>query len=113
MHELAICENIRSIIEEQAQLECFTRVIRVRVAVGPLSGVEPAALRFGFDVAMHGSVAAGAALEIVETAASAWCLACSGTVEVRRRYDGCPKCGSFELQILTGEELRIESLEVR
>lgn len=112
MHELSICESIRSIIEEQARTSSFTRVERVRLAVGPLSGVEAEALRFGFDVAMQDSIASGAVLEIMETEATAWCMICSNAVKIRQRYDGCPTCGSYQLQILTGEELRIESLEV-
>lgn len=112
MHEMAICESIRSMIEEQARSSSFTRVERVRLAVGPLSGVEVEALRFGFDVAMQGSIASNAVLDIIETEASAWCMICADTVKVRQRYDGCPTCGSYQLQILTGEELQIESLEV-
>ncbi len=112
MHEMSLCENIRDIIQEQANADGFTRVNRVWLEVGPLSCVEPAALRFGFDVVMRGSVAEGAALEIATPAAEARCLACGQSATVRHRYDPCPNCGAVEMQVIQGDELKISKLEV-
>lgn len=112
MHELSLCENIRAIIEEQARSQQFSRVERVALEVGAFSGVEVEALRFGFDVAMAGSVAENAVLDIVEQAGSAWCLPCAQTVAISQRYDACPHCGSHQLQVTGGEELKIRELEV-
>ncbi|TWB23759.1 hydrogenase-3 nickel incorporation protein HypA [Nitrospirillum amazonense] len=112
MHEMAICENIRVLIEEQARTQHFSRVERVCLEIGALSGVEVEALRFGFDVVMRGSVAADARLEIVETAGTAWCLPCAVAVTIGRRYDPCPRCGSHQIQVTGGEEMKIRELEV-
>lgn len=112
MHELAICESLRGLIEDQARLNRFSNVRRVTLEIGTLSGVEIESIRFGFDVAMRGSVAQFAQLDIVECAATAWCLPCGDAVIISRRYDPCPKCGSHQLQITAGEELRIRELEV-
>ncbi len=112
MHEMAICESIREAIEEQALKSAFTSVKRVTLEIGPLSGVEVEALRFGFDVAMRGSVAEEARLEIFEPTAAAWCLPCAQTVPIAARYDPCPRCGSHQLQVTAGEELRIMEMEV-
>ncbi len=112
MHEMAICESILGILKEQAAEQRFDTVKRVRLEIGPLSGVEIEALKFGFDVVTRGSLAESAALEIVETQASAWCMPCGETVTIRERFDACPKCGSHQLQVTAGEELRIKELEV-
>jgi hydrogenase nickel incorporation protein HypA/HybF len=112
MHEMAICESILSILEAEAKARDFTRVARVCLEIGPLAGVEVEALKFGFDVVMRHSLAEGAVLNIVEVAAEAWCLECAETVPVERRYDPCPRCGSHQLQLTRGEELRIKELEV-
>jgi hydrogenase nickel incorporation protein HypA/HybF len=90
----------------------FSRVERVFLEIGPLSGVEIEALKFGFDVVMRNSLADGAALQIVETQAEAWCLPCAQAVSIKERFDACPDCGSHQLQITRGEELRIKELEV-
>lgn len=112
MHEMAICESIRTTIEDQAGISGFSAVRRVTLEIGPLSGVELEALRFGFDVAMRGSIAQAAQLTIIECPAMAWCLPCGDTVPIAARYDPCPRCGSHQLQVTAGEELRIKELEV-
>ncbi len=112
MHEMAICESIRHTIEAQSKAHNFARVKRVCLEIGPLSGVEPEALRFGFDVVMRGSLVEGAHLEIISCTAEAWCMNCAETVPIQNRFDACRKCGSHQLQITAGEELRIKELEV-
>lgn len=112
MHEMSICEGILQVIEEQASSQQFSRVKSVWLEIGPLAGVELDALRFGFDVVTRNSLADGAALEIIEMPGTAWCLECSKSVPIRQRFDACPDCGSFQLQITGGDELRIKELEV-
>lgn len=112
MHELAICESLLSVIEEQAETQNFRRVHRVRLEIGPFSGVETEALRFSFDVVVKGSIAEGAELEISVPEGRAWCLACNTTVTLTDRLAGCPLCGGTSLQITGGKELRIRDLEV-
>ena len=112
MHEMSICESILDVLKDQAREQEFDRVKRISLEIGPLSGVEIEALKFGFDVVTRGSLAESAALEIVETKAMAWCMPCGEAVAINERYDACPKCGSHQLQVTAGEELRIKELEV-
>ncbi|MGR9159748.1 hydrogenase maturation nickel metallochaperone HypA [Rhizobium leguminosarum] len=113
MHEMSLCESIRTILEDEAAANAFKSIDVVRLEIGALSGVEPEALKFGFDVTMAGSVAANARLEIIEVPGQAWCLPCAETVLINARYDPCPSCGSHQLQVTGGEEMRIRELEVQ
>ncbi|NNF23465.1 MAG: hydrogenase maturation nickel metallochaperone HypA [Rhodobacteraceae bacterium] len=112
MHEMSLCENIREILEKQARADGFARVNKVWLEVGPLSCIEPEALRFGFDVVMRGSLAEGAALDIASSHATARCLACGHVATVQRRYEACPDCKAPGLQVTSGDELKIKKLEV-
>ncbi len=112
MHEMAISESILGIIEEEGRRQHYSRVRKVRLEIGPFSGIETEALRFSFDVVTKGTLAENAVLEIIETQAQAWCLPCARTVSIRERYDACPSCGSHQLQVTAGEEMRIKDLEV-
>jgi len=112
MHEMAIAESVLQIIESAAQRESFTRVRAVWLEIGRLSGVEPEAIRFCFDVVTRESVAAGARLEIVDAPGSAWCMQCSEPIEIHTRADACPRCGSYQLQVTGGTEMRVKELEV-
>ena len=112
MHEMSLCEGIRRIIEDQAEAQCFKTVRRVRLEIGRFAGVEPDALRFGFDVAMRGSVAENARLEIIELPGRAFCFDCAETVEIANRLAPCPGCGGARLTPAGGDEMRIRDLEV-
>jgi len=112
MHEMSLCENIREDLEQQAVLHNFSRVKTVWLEIGKLSSVEPEALRFGFDVVMKGSLAEAAKLEIIEVEGQAWCFQCQQNVNIAHRYDGCPLCGAYQVQVSGGEQMRIKELEV-
>lgn len=111
MHEISLCQSVLKIIEQQAVQQQYSRVKTVYLEVGRLAGVELEALCFGFDVVMKDSIADGAGLEIIEVAGQAFCNHCNNRVEVKQRFDACPKCGGA-LTIEKGEELRIKELEV-
>ncbi|MBL1321473.1 MAG: hydrogenase maturation nickel metallochaperone HypA [Methylophaga sp.] len=112
MHEMSLCEGILQIIEDEAQKQQFTEVKQVILDVGVLSGVEITALEFAFEVIMQGTVAEKATLKINEIEAQAWCMPCSKTVNIKQRYDACPDCESYQLQVSGGDEMRIKELEV-
>jgi hydrogenase nickel incorporation protein HypA/HybF len=112
MHEMALCESILDALEQNARAENYARVKAVHLEIGALAGVEIGALRFGFDVVMKDSLADGARLEIIEVPGTAWCMQCMKPVTVKQRYDECPDCGGFQLQVTGGEEMKIKQLEV-
>lgn len=109
---MSLCEGVLQIIETEAKKQNFSKVKRVILDVGVLSGVEIPALEFSFEVVMRGSVAEGAKLEINQIEAQAWCMQCAETVVVKERFDACPKCESYQLQVSSGDEMRIKELEV-
>lgn len=112
MHEMSLCEGVLQVLEQNARTQGYARVKTVWLEIGALSGVEPEAMRFSFDVVVKDTLADGAALEIVETPAEAWCMQCASTVIVKQRFDACPDCGSYQLQVTAGDEMRIRELEV-
>ncbi|HWG84499.1 MAG TPA: hydrogenase maturation nickel metallochaperone HypA, partial [Deinococcales bacterium] len=76
MHEVGIAESIVSIAEAHARHAGASRVERIAVRVGALSGVVPDALEFAFTVARQDTLAAGATLEIETVPVSARCPDC-------------------------------------
>ena len=71
MHELSLTRRIVSMVTAHAQ---GRRVRRVRVGIGPLACVERQSLAFCFDVAVEGTVLAGASLEILEAEGDAFVI---------------------------------------
>jgi len=112
MHEMALCESLLDSLRDAARVHGFARVTRVRLAVGRFAGVEPEALRFGFDVVMRGSLADGAELVVLDEPGTAWCFDCAATVDLADRLAPCPGCGGGRLRPNGGIEMRIKDLEV-
>jgi len=112
MHEMSLCEGVLQVLQAHAAKQGFQRVKTVWLEIGSLAGVEVEAMRFGFEVVMRGTLADGARLEIIERPGEAWCLSCARTVPVAQRFDACPDCGSYQLQVTAGDEMRIKELEV-
>jgi hydrogenase nickel incorporation protein HypA/HybF len=108
VHELGLTESIVQIVRMRLGDE---RVVRVRVEVGRLMAVEPDALRFCFAICSEGTSLAGAALEIDEVPARASCRGCGVELELSDGVALC-HCGSADLAIATGNELRIKEVEV-
>lgn len=113
MHEISLCESIRSIVEDAAASQGFSRVKRIRLEIGALACVEPEALRFGFSAVMPGSPAEDAELEIINLPGRAWCFDCSKEIHVHSRLDLCAECGGARLTTTSGEEMRIKDMEVQ
>lgn len=112
MHEMSLAEGVLQILEENARTHGYERVKTVRLEIGRLSNVEPESLRFCFDAVVRGSLAEGAALELIEVPGTAWCLGCSVTVPIEALYDACPRCGGVQLTVNGGTEMRVKDLEV-
>ena len=112
MHEMSICESIIQIIEIEARKQTFSKVKQVWLEIGVFSGIEIEALRFGFDVVSRASVAENAELTIDQLPGQGYCMDCGKTITVQQRFDPCPGCGSYQVQVTGGDEMRIKELEV-
>ena len=112
MHEMSLCEGVMQVIESQAAIDNYQQVNAVWLEIGLLSGVEIESLKFCFDVVCRNSIAENATLEIVELPGQAWCMQCANNLTVTSRHSACPDCGSYQLQVTGGDEMRIKELEV-
>lgn len=112
MHEMSIAEGLIQLLEDQAHSQQFTRVKTLWLEIGPLAAVDAHALHFCFEAVARDTLAEGARLEIIELPGRGWCLGCNALIPIRRRYDSCPQCGSHQVQVTQGDELRVKELEV-
>lgn len=108
MHELSITQSLIDAVVDRIGER---KVLAVNVRVGPLSGVLPDAMRFCFDVASAGTPLDGAQLMIEEPRGLARCRNCHGEFELADLILLCP-CGSADVEVLSGRELMLMSVEV-
>ena len=109
MHELALMGRV---VEAVASRVRPARVARVRIQIGKLAGVLPETVQFCFAICTRGTALAGAALEIDEVRGRGRCRRCGSDVAMETFVDACA-CGSVEIDVVGGKELRIETVEVQ
>ncbi len=113
MHELSICHGIMEIARSAlADLPgpC-PRVTSVTVRVGRLTAVVPDSLRYCFDLLTPRTDLEGARLVIEEIPVRGRCADCALTFEIVTLSFTCPACGSGLVELLSGRELQVISLE--
>lgn len=108
MHELAITQ---SVVESITDRLGDARVRRVSLSIGRLSGVVPDSVRFSFEVLTAGTGLDGAFLDIQEPMGWARCRSCGVETATTDAIVVCP-CGSLDVAIVGGQDLRILSVEV-
>jgi hydrogenase nickel incorporation protein HypA/HybF len=109
MHELSIAT---AIVEIAARHAGDRKVTRVELKVGHLRQVVPSALAFSFELVAQGTAVAGAELELEVIPAVGACRACGAETRLQAFPLQCGTCAGFDLQLLTGEELEVEALEL-
>ncbi|MGV9744411.1 hydrogenase maturation nickel metallochaperone HypA [Rhodococcus zopfii] len=108
MHELSIAQNVVEAVCERAD---GRRVRSVRMVVGALCAVVPDSMHFCFELAATGTAAEGARLDLETPAGVGHCRQCGADLALTDPILLCP-CGSSDVEVRSGRELTIVSMEV-
>jgi len=112
MHELSICQSLLDQVERIAQDHRATRVERILLRVGPLSGVEPALLRNAYPLAAAGTIAESADLVIEAAPVRVHCKDCGAETDAAPNRLLCGACGGWQTRLISGDELLLANLEL-
>lgn len=113
MHETGIAIEITSIVTSSIPLGLSnTKVVWINLQVGKFSAVMPDSLRFCFEVAPEGSSLEDAELFIEEISMEAKCDNCHHKWSINKPMFLCSRCGRKSVDIKSGRELFVESIEI-
>jgi hydrogenase nickel incorporation protein HypA/HybF len=112
MHELAVCQSLLREVERTARANGSAEVSAVVVAVGPLSGVEAPLLARAFTIARCGTCAARATLEIQPAPIVVRCRNCAIDTQVAANALLCGRCGTWQVDLRSGDELLLMRVEL-
>ena len=113
MHEMGLALQIVEIAKASipAQL-AYARVQRVNLKVGKMAAVVPESLRFCFEIITRSTALEGAELFIEEVPVTARCRACDHEWTLNGPVFRCPACDGVNVEMISGRELDIVSIEV-
>lgn len=110
MHEVSVAESMFEIIEDvlggRAPLASAT------MSLGPLTGINPASLRFCFAEIAGGLGFGRPELHIVRVPAQASCLACGERFPMHNPFDLCPACGGLDRDVAGGKVFTLDAIDV-
>jgi hydrogenase nickel incorporation protein HypA/HybF len=112
MHEISIVQNVLNIALDHAQRQGATKIHRLKLNVGELSGIMPESLEFAFSIVSSGTIAQEARLEINSIPVVCSCPMCNLNFQPIDLLYECPQCHQISTTFVQGRELEIECLEV-
>ncbi|MBU3188792.1 hydrogenase maturation nickel metallochaperone HypA [Clostridium bowmanii] len=111
MHEVSIIENVIKIVTDKANENKLTKVTKVSLKIGELSGVSAECLNFAFDICIIDTMLEGSTLEIEKVSAVAECFDCKQKFQIHHFNKLCPCCNKFCSSIIHGYELYVNTIE--
>jgi hydrogenase nickel incorporation protein HypA/HybF len=108
MHEMAITQSVVDAVCEHA---AGRRVHSVKLEVGALCAVVPGSKQYCFELATAGTIADGARLDVNVQPGAACCRTCGQSFALPDLILLCP-CGSADVEVVAGRDLKILSMEV-
>jgi hydrogenase nickel incorporation protein HypA/HybF len=112
MHELAVTQGMLSVALEHAAKAGASKILCINLVIGEASGIVDDCVQFYFDFVSKGSLAEGATLNFERIPTRFRCHACQTTFSPGDREWTCPECGELSLDIVTGREFYVDSIEV-
>lgn len=114
MHEMGIAMQVAEIATSSIpeDLKGVKKVERVNLRVGKLSSVIPESLRFCFEVVVKDTPLDGAELVMEEVPVVTTCKECHEQWTLDTPSFACKKCGSGSIEVISGRELDITSIEL-
>lgn len=109
MHEIGLAEAILEAVEKRAE---GRPVRRAKVRAGALLRVVEPSMDQAFQLVTEGTLAEGAAIELVVTPARLACRECGHGGTTLDALAVCPSCGAGDVEVTGGDELVLESIEI-
>lgn len=112
MHEFSITESVLTLAVEKAKEANASKITRINLIVGDLSGVVDECVRFYFEHISKNTIANGAELMIEMVPTKLRCDKCDAVFIPQDGNWSCPSCHEPSLEIVSGRECYMESIEV-
>ena len=113
MHELAITESLLEITLKHAAEANAKKVNELNIVIGQMSSVVDESVQFYWDFVAQNTIAEGATLNFKRIPAKFLCHNCQTEFTLNGQPDFmCPQCESGQVQVIGGDEFRLDSIDV-
>lgn len=112
MHEYSIVQALLDQIEGIAEENDTSKVIKIVVKIGVMSGVEAHLLEIAFNTFKEKTICDGAEFVMNIQPVTIECQNCQEVSELEKIHYCCPKCESTNIKVIDGEDMFLMSVEM-
>ena len=113
MHEYSIVQSLIESCEEYVKQNDASKVTKVVVKIGVLSGVEPELLDIAFNTFKEKTVCDGCEFIMNIQKIQIHCKGCNTKSTLNKNEFLCPACKSTHINVEDGEDMILMSLEMQ
>lgn len=114
MHELAIMKDILEVVLEYGEQAKAEKISRINLNVGAFTEFVPRWAQTYFNMIAENTIADKAEIHIDTIPAVIKCRSC-GTeteIDIKHLLTECSKCQSKQIDLISGRQLQIDSIEI-
>ncbi len=112
MHEYSIVQSLIDTCKEHVNSNDATKVTKVVVKIGVMSGIEPYLLKEAFNTFKEDTICDGCEFIMNIQKVKIDCNDCNETNELEDNKYHCPTCKSVDIKIIDGEDMLLMQLEL-
>lgn len=110
MHERALVKSLLDLVSLELNTRSLGTVREIEVEIGEFSGVEPALVATAFDELAPQYWSNQVRLEVRVASLMVSCVQCDHTFHVQQFQFLCPACKAGDVQVISGEEIRLMNI---
>ncbi len=112
VHELSVTESLLNLAVRHAEQAKAAHVTDLYLVIGRLSSIVDESVQFYWDMISEGTICEKARLHFERVPAKFRCLDCDEEYQLPGELIGCPRCKSEHIQVIAGDEFRLDHMEV-
>ncbi len=112
MHEYAFTESLLELAVQKAQNTGTAKITRINVILGEISGIVDECVWQAFEIIKQNTLASGAELAFTNKPVLLKCRQCGREFKPAGHRWECPICYEANVEIVSGRDCYLESIEV-
>lgn len=110
MHEIAICQSIIEMVEEEFPEIQWESIREIHLKIGMLTCIQPENLAQVYQLMTYDSKLQSSMIKVELLNTISKCSNCSHQFEVKYNVFICPLCSSSDQEIVQGNELLVDKI---
>jgi len=111
MHEYSVTKSLVDLCNQEAEKNKIKRVRLIKIKLGKFTGFSSESINFYFDYLKGNTRCKNAKLEFFEIPIKIRCKDCGYEDTIEEPIFICPKCSKMDIEVITGREFYVESIE--